>query len=275
MAPGPHDSGVMSAPAANLPLEKRPDRASIVLSTLVLSMASGMVNMFAFYELGVLISHQTGNTCHLSRNLEASLAVKIAAAFVAFSLGCIVAGGLQLTFESFLTSQRSLGLVLAGACVLFGTVLQWQLDYQTTSAIMLLSFSQGLQNSITTSCKAMPIRSTHMTGALTDAGMIIGHWLRAKILRTSSPNPWKPCLLLFSVAFFMVGSFIAKQLLDSIGVLTGLVPAVILLLTGGGVLLCPFARREQKLLQQDQQQYATVNPPTFKYPSDLHLTLGA
>lgn len=250
------------------PLEKRDDRAIIVHVSNVCSMVAGMVNMYAFYEVGVLLSHQTGNSCHIGRSVEASLFLKLMVAFIAFGVGCMVAAWAKWDLESFLVSRRSLGLFIAGVCVFlavmmqwateqqeafvgsrFSALIQWHIEDEMTASIALLGFSQGLQNAITSTCKAMPVRTTHITGSLTDAGMAVGVWLRAKLdSKTASPNPWKPSLLVLSMIFFFLGGFILKQLIDTIGVLSGLVPAVLLMVSALGGLLGPLhvCRRKQE-----------------------------
>lgn len=44
-----------------------------------------------------------------------------------------------------------------------------------------LAFSCGIQNALCTQWSGAVIRTTHFTGVISDLGLVIGHWLRAKL----------------------------------------------------------------------------------------------
>jgi len=101
-------------------------------------------------------------------------------------------------------------------------------------ALLLLSFSQGLQNGITSRFSGLALRTTHMTGALTDAGLILGQWVRARYHGKEPPSLRKPKLFLLCVLSFAAGGFIANLLRKVLGTSAALVPASLLALVASG-----------------------------------------
>jgi uncharacterized membrane protein YoaK (UPF0700 family) len=47
-----------------------------------------------------------------------------------------------------------------------------------TSGVLLIAMACGLQNATTSSYFGLMIRTTHVTGTVTDIGAMLGHWLR-------------------------------------------------------------------------------------------------
>jgi uncharacterized membrane protein YoaK (UPF0700 family) len=47
-----------------------------------------------------------------------------------------------------------------------------------TSGVLLIAMACGLQNATTSSYFGLMIRTTHVTGTVTDIGVMLGHWLR-------------------------------------------------------------------------------------------------
>ncbi len=48
------------------------------------------------------------------------------------------------------------------------------------SAVLITSFAMGLQNALFTNFSGAVVRTTDVTGLMTDIGLIIGHYVRGK-----------------------------------------------------------------------------------------------
>lgn len=68
-------------------------------------------------------------------------------------------------------------------------------------SLCLVCSASGIHNSMTTYCRTLPVRSTHVTGTLTDIGMILGFAMRTR----QKQHLWKLKLLIPSWISFVVG----------------------------------------------------------------------
>jgi len=72
-------------------------------------------------------------------------------------------------------------LVVAALMLVFGLVgaitLHWRTPFAVPATVLLLSFIMGLQNATVTKMSASQIRTTHMTGVVTDLGIELGKML--------------------------------------------------------------------------------------------------
>ncbi|MCF6808646.1 DUF1275 domain-containing protein, partial [Thiotrichales bacterium 19S9-11] len=67
----------------------------------------------------------------------------------------------------------------------------------------LLAATMGLQNSMTTHYGSALIRTTHMTGTVTDLGILISYWLKRKHV-----SFWKIKIYLILIISFLIGSIV-------------------------------------------------------------------
>jgi uncharacterized membrane protein YoaK (UPF0700 family) len=98
----------------------------------------------------------------------------------------------------------------------------WATPFAVPVAVLLLAFIMGLQNALMTKMSASQIRTTHMTGVITDLGIELGKWLywRKSDPITDSPlRPSKARLVLFSglLLMFFVGGIIGAAGFKHIG----------------------------------------------------------
>lgn len=60
----------------------------------------------------------------------------------------------------------------------------------------------GVQNGLFISYKGVVVRTSHVSGSLTDAGVYLGHCLKGK-----KEDKWKVYFCIFTVLIFLLGSF--------------------------------------------------------------------
>jgi len=146
----------------------------------VLSGVAGALNASAFYAAGFFSANMTGNVSLLSDGLalgrfgEAGFFLLLVTVFIAgsFTATRIISGGLRrgntriyavtILIEAFL-------LALLG-----GTVLLAPLPWNTRLMVMGLAFILGLQNAVGTRISDARLRTTHVSGIVTDIGIELG-----------------------------------------------------------------------------------------------------
>jgi uncharacterized membrane protein YoaK (UPF0700 family) len=152
-----------------------------------LAAIAGAVNAAGFYVAGHYTSHMTGTVSLLSDALalgdfgEAAVAMSVIAAFVA---GAAVSTLLINRAQRRLPNGAYAFSLLAEAALLFlgGWVEAVAPEALRAPLLILgLSFTMGLQNAIVTRVSSARIRTTHVTGMVTDIGIELGQLLDRRL----------------------------------------------------------------------------------------------
>lgn len=150
-----------------------------------LAMIAGAVNVAGFMDFGYYCANMTGNASAMAFNLqngkllEGARAMELAGSFVLGAIVCtfLVNRGRRRHWRaayafSILLEAIMLALLgMANAFMLFG-------PHSFTPALVLC-FLMGLQNATVTRISGSVVRTTHITGMLTDLGMELADWLDA------------------------------------------------------------------------------------------------
>jgi len=231
---------------------------------MALAFVSGIVNVVALLEVGYLVSHMTGGTSKLGLTALSSGGAQflgLVGILSAYSAGAASIALAACDGEAPFQGRQSLGLLASATAVALGAVLQHVTGY-VPLALGLWGFSQGLQNGVTTRCSSMPLRTTHMTGNVTDIGLGMGRWLRAwmKGTLTEADNGArrKSMFFLLLVVAFAFGGFCAFMLEPAFGPLAALFPAAILAFMA---IVLPWARSllseafwEEEIIRQNSDR---------------------
>jgi uncharacterized membrane protein YoaK (UPF0700 family) len=214
-----------------------------------LASIGGYVNSAGFVLVGTFTSHMTGNVGRLASDVShgrAGAALGALALIAAFVLGAFVAS--VIVESDFWGSRaRSYGiavsmeaLVLASCGALFDASAP---SFGGPIETALLCAAMGMQNSLVTRLSGAVVRTTHVTGVLTDLGIEAARWLRWLRFRGSEafrlrlafgsnaperPSPSKGALLAT-----IAGAFCGGALLGSVAAVAApraaLIPPVIAL----------------------------------------------
>lgn len=145
----------------------------------LLALSAGFINVVAF--LGFThkaITHVTGNLSVLSSSLyqaDFSVIGHLLILVFSFFLGAVLSGALIL--DSHLKLGRSYGLALfIEAFLLFSATFGFL--HGSFWGEVLASMACGLQNAMVSTYSGAIIRTTHMTGVLTDIGSLVGQLIQ-------------------------------------------------------------------------------------------------
>ena len=149
---------------------------------LTLSFVAGATNAGGFLAVGQYTSHMTGVVSSVADNLvlgQLVLALAGLMALVAFMGGAMTTAWmvnwalrrqLQSAFARPLLLEAALLLVFG----LFGTGINFYADVFAPLTVLVLCFIMGLQNAVITKISNAEIRTTHVTGLVTDLGIELG-----------------------------------------------------------------------------------------------------
>lgn len=186
---------------------------------LLLAFNAGAVNAGGFLVVHHYTSHMTGFLSSLADNLvlgQMKLVLGAIGALWAFMSGAgTTAIMVNWARQRRLRSTFALPLLVeAVLMLLFGMVgaitLTWPTPFAVPLTVLLLSFIMGLQNATVSKMSSSQIRTTHMTGVVTDLGIEIGkmlYWNRTGTAPEALVHANRARLRLFAglMGMFLVG----------------------------------------------------------------------
>lgn len=157
----------------------------ILIGGFLLTGIAGSVNAIGF--LGIhhqALAHMSGTSSIISTSLATGqFAIARHASFVLlyFFFGCVISG--MITRDSRLRLGRRYGVALAVESALLFAATAW-LHEGSNYGDYLAAMACGLQNAMTTTFSGTIIRTTHVTGIVTDLGIAAGLRLRRETVDT-------------------------------------------------------------------------------------------
>ena len=152
---------------------------------LLLAFNAGAVNAGGFLVLHMYTSHMTGFASQLADGMvlgNVTLLLNALGAILAFLTGAAVCAMLvNWGRQHRMHGVYALPLVLEAALMfpfgLMGAITLTWATFAVPLTVLLLSFIMGLQNAVASKTSGGSIRTTHMTGNITDMGIEIGKML--------------------------------------------------------------------------------------------------
>jgi uncharacterized membrane protein YoaK (UPF0700 family) len=150
-----------------------------------LAFVGGFVNSAGFLLIGSFTSHVTGNVGRLANDIVSQQLLAAGAALsliVSFYLGALLASSF---IESRLFTRKPTAYGVALSCeaallLVFSIVASRELDAHARLRDMealLLCAAMGVQNSLVTRLSGAVVRTTHLTGVVTDLGIETARWV--------------------------------------------------------------------------------------------------
>jgi uncharacterized membrane protein YoaK (UPF0700 family) len=229
-----------------------PPRSRLAYATLALALAgaAGVVNATSFLAFGQHISHMTGHVSVVGEALAsgqwntALMAGKLVFAFV---VGAVTAAALLDASRHRQRGRHTPALLVE--TVTLGAICLWAYEHPHTNEPTLmwgLAFAMGLQNALVTRVSGAVVRTTHLTGVLTDIGIQLVRmvvWVRdgarergvlgilRKVRDLPSAEQFERTRLHLGLALaFLVGSVLGSGLFLRYGAPAMAMPCVVLLL---------------------------------------------
>ena len=144
-----------------------------------LACAAGVINAVGFLGVGhEALSHMSGNVTLIGTHLIAAEYAHLRRAFtlvLCFFAGSLISG--LIIRQSTLKLGRRYGVALAVESALL-VLAAYFLRHGATFGSYLAATACGLQNAMATTYSGAVIRTTHVTGIITDIGIAVGLWAR-------------------------------------------------------------------------------------------------
>jgi len=257
---------------------------------LLLAFNAGAVNAGGFLVVAMYTSHITGFLSTVADNLvlgDTRLVLGAVGIVWAFMSGA----GSTAILVNWARSQRlrsgfALPLLLeAVLMLLFGLMgaitLTWPTPFSVPLTVLLLAYIMGLQNAVVTKMSSSQIRTTHMTGVVTDLGIEIGkalYWNRSGTPAQSQVRANRSKLLLFAslLSMFTIGGLVGAAGFKRVGFIWVVPLASLLLILSLPPLLADFDRlahwwrlwRAQRATQRQAKLQAKLAKEQAKEQAD-------
>ncbi|MEM9965121.1 MAG: YoaK family protein [Asticcacaulis sp.] len=222
---------------------------------MVLAFVAGAINAGGFLAVGAYTSHMSGFVSGLADHVVLGQFGFAMAAFIyVFSFFCgAVTSSLLINWARFkrLHSEFALAILLeAFLLLLFGLLaanLVFDIYLATETTIALLCYIMGLQNSLITKASHAVIRTTHMTGVITDLGIEVGRFLFSRTAGTQTLwDSRKAGVLAGLLLAFLLGGFIGACSFSRFGFVSVLPFSALLAVVGIGPLLDDLSRQRRR-----------------------------
>jgi len=206
-----------------------------------LAIVAGAANAGGFLAVGQYTSHMTGIVSSMADNLalgEIGLAAAGLSALVAFLLGAatsaiLINWGRRRRAQSLYATPLLLEAALLLCFGLIGSTLGHHRLLFVSATVGVLCFVMGLQNAIITKISRAEIRTTHVTGLVTDIGIELGKLVYWNSVDMSMPDVRadrrKLALLSSLLGMFFVGGLVGAVGFGHFGFLSTLPLAGVLL----------------------------------------------
>lgn len=149
---------------------------------LLLAAVAGAVNAAGFFALGTHSSHMSGHVAEVGEALAVrtpGLAAASAWLLLAFFLGAASAAVLVELMQHRPRGRHAPALLLEASVL---AVVSWGASHglEARASVLLagLSYAMGMQNALITRVSGAVVRTTHMTGVVTDLGLEVVRVLR-------------------------------------------------------------------------------------------------
>ena len=212
----------------NLTGRERTSRSNRQLGCL-LAFVAGAINAGGFLAVQRYTSHMTGIVSAMADDLILGR-VGLALAGAVFLLAFVSGAGTTAILVNWarrrqMQGEYALPLVVEAVLLLvfglLGANLNVLVELFVPTTVLVLCFIMGLQNAIVTKISKAEIRTTHMTGVITDLGIELGrmiYWNRAKTGdQRVTANTDRVIILSTILGLFFTGGIVGAAAFKAIG----------------------------------------------------------
>lgn len=196
------------------PFNTKRGRLGIALGGASLAAVAGYVDAVLLRITGLGVSHATGGVAKLAGDTAAGnhdTAVRILSVLCAFLLGAVISGAIIGASELKPGRRYGVAMLVQAALLAIATVFMI-LEPASFWAATFAAGACGLQNAMASSYYGLIVRTTHVTGIVTDLGAMLGQKLTGKPV-----EPWRFGLLAALLAAFFMGGLAGYIATDHLG----------------------------------------------------------
>jgi len=207
----------------------------------LLAGTAGYVNVVMLGFFAVPVSHMTGAVSRLGMDVGMARLTDfllIGSIVIGFLIGAIISG-LIVGDASLKPGRRyAAALLVEGLLLTLAALLALS---QNVAAVPLAATALGLQNAMASSYRGLVLRTTHVTGMVTDIGVLLGYRFRGRFIK-----PWKLWLLLVILTAFFAGGVLGMLALQRIGMAALGIAAVGCLMAGSIYLVALWMKKRRR-----------------------------
>ena len=210
-----HLKTITPIPESDLPVHERKGFYLIVAAGCLMSFQAGFINVISIVKTGITISHNTGTSSKLGISM-ANMDLKHFILGIELLLSFVMGSALIGFFirKKVFHFNRKYGIFLIVEA-LFLYFFKLFLDFDLPDfAVLFGTFACGVQNALLTNLSGAVVRTTHVSGLLTDTGLILGHFIRG---RETSKDIWRMRVLLPIISCFILGGAFSRILFNFMG----------------------------------------------------------
>jgi uncharacterized membrane protein YoaK (UPF0700 family) len=182
------------------------ERPWVFAGAVSLAALAGYVNVVVLGFFQVPVSHMSGAVSRLGMDLAVGNLTDLLVVLSivgGFLLGAILSGVIIGGRKLVPGRRYGVALLIEGALLALSVLL---LAWGSSLGLSLAAMACGVQNAMASSYYGLVIRTTHVTGIVTDIGVMLGHWIRHRRI------PWWKLQLLLSI----LGGFFAGGILGAL-----------------------------------------------------------
>ncbi len=228
----------------------------LMLGSFALAASAGFINSVALGFFRTPVSHMTGAVSHTGMDVARASwpdAISSLTIVLGFLTGAALNGIIIGAWKLIPGRRYGVAMIVEGCLLGAATLL---LMHKERLALPAVSMACGLQNAMSSSYCGLMIRTTHVTGMMTDIGVMIGHWIRHRQV-----EGWKLRFLMMVVSAFGVGCWLGQLSEVRFGPASLALPAIAFI-TVGMILIFIYHRGIADLLQNPNP----IPPKTGSFP---------
>ena len=205
-----------------------------------LAVNAGFVNGVALGATDHPVSHHTGSIARIGLDLayrratDLDLVLAIVAAFV---VGAMAAGAMVGTRRLLPGRRYGAVLLVEGACLAVSAA---TFVAQPVAGLLLAAVACGLQNGMANNFFGVVVRTTHVSGLITDLAVLTGQWLSGRPVQG-----WRALFQASIIAGFVAGALGGALAVRRAGPVVLAGPAILCLAGGAGYVAWMSRRRRR------------------------------
>jgi len=229
----------------------------VLVSCFVMAAVAGFVNAFFMESIfATTVSHLTGLTTRSASQFAAGkydLMLKNLGVILFFFLGSMTNSLIVGDSPMRMVQNYGFAIMLEAALLLLPIFIPTDTKLNMNVSIYSAAFAMGLQNAMLTIYGTAIVRTTHVTGLVTDVGILTGLWIRDLVVlrKRRTEGMWKIKIMVPLYLGFFTGAALGMLAMTRIeGAFALIIPSVVTAWVGIGFLILRYIHNKQEAAKQ-------------------------